>query len=149
MLDIVLELAHHVAVFSLVAVLAIEFAMVVPGLTDDRLQQVGRLDGVYGALAGLIIIVGFARVIWGDAGWQFYVFNWVFWAKMALFLAVGLLSIRPTLEIARWRRKGKADHAFIVPLHEIDLVRRYFVYEFIVLAFIPIFAALMARGIGL
>jgi putative membrane protein len=148
-LDLVLELIHHVAVFSLVGVVAAEFMLIQPGLTGPRLQQVGALDATYGGLATLIVIAGVARVIWGDAGWQFYVMNWTFWTKMALFVAVGLLSVPPTIQLARWRRMGRADPGFVAPAEGIAAVRKYFVAEFALLFFIPIFAALMARGIGL
>jgi putative membrane protein len=149
MLDLILEFVHHVAVFSLVAVIAAEFVLIVPGLTGGRLRQAGALDGAYGGLAGLIVIVGVARVIWGEAGWEFYVYNWTFWAKMALFVAVGLLSIRPTMTIQRWRRAAIADPGFAVPAEAVAGVRGFFLAQFALLALIPIFAALMARGIGL
>jgi len=149
MLDLVLEFIHHLAVFGIVGVLAAEFAMLTPGLAGPKLQRLGALDGVYGGLAGLVVIAGFARVIWGDAGWQFYVLNWVFWTKIGLFVVVGLLSVPPTIAIARWRRAGRTDPSFAVPADGVARLRRYFFAEFAVLAFIPIFAAVMARGIGL
>lgn len=149
MLDLILEFVHHVAVFSLVAVIAAEFVLIVPGLSGKRLQQAGALDGAYGGLATIIILVGASRVIWGDAGWEFYVMNWTFWTKMALFVAVGVISIRPTLQIVRWRRTAAADPAFTVPADEVSGIRPFFLAQFALLAFIPIFAALMARGIGL
>jgi putative membrane protein len=148
-LDLMLEFIHHVSVFSLVGVVAAEFVLLQPGLGGKRLQLVSTLDRAYGGLAGLIILAGAARVIWGDAGWQFYVMNWTFWTKMGLFLAVGLLSIGPTRQIIRWRRAAEADPGFAVPADEIASARRYFYPAFALLFFIPIFAALMARGIGL
>lgn len=149
MLDLVLEFIHHLAVFGIVAVIAAEFALITPGVTGPSLQRLGMLDGVYGGLATLVLVAGFARVIWGDAGWEFYVLNWVFWTKIALFVVVGLLSIPPTIAIARWRKAGREDAAFAVPADGVAGIRRYFLAEFAVLAFIPIFAAMMARGIGL
>jgi putative membrane protein len=147
--DLVLEFLHHVGVFGLVAVLAAEFALIHPGLGGARLRAAGMLDGAYGALAAIVVFAGLARVMWGEAGWQFYVTNWTFWAKMVLFVAVALLSIAPTVRILRWRRASGADPAFTVPAAEVAEVRRVFYAEFALLFFIPIFAALMARGIGL
>src|SRR5690606_4735932 len=112
-----------------------------------RLSTIARLDGAYGGLAGVVVIVGVSRVIWGDAGWQFYFLNWTFWVKMALFALTGILSIRPTLAILRWRRAARHDADFVVPQAEIADVRGYFTASFAALAFIPIFAALMARGV--
>lgn len=149
MLDLILEFIHHVAVFSLVGVLAAEFVLIQPGLAGERLSRVLVLDALYGGLAFLIVVVGVSRVIWGDAGWEFYVYNWTFWVKMGLFLAVGLISIGPTLAIQRWRKARGAEPGFAVAGEAVAGLRRYFVAQFALIAFIPIFAALMARGIGL
>lgn len=148
-LDLILEFIHHVSVFSLVGVLAAEFTLLQTGLSGRRLQILGALDGAYGGLATLIILAGAARGIWGDAGWPFYVMNWTFWTKMVLFVAVGVISIKPTIAIARWRRAGAADSSFAIPADGASGLRGYYYAQFAVLAFIPIFAALMARGIGL
>lgn len=149
MLDIVLEFIHHLAVFGIVGVLAAEFVLIGPGMNADRVRRAAGLDGAYGALATIVLLAGFARVIWGTAGWQFYVMNWVFWTKIGLFAIVGLLSIPPTIAIGGWRKAAKADPGFTPPADGIARARRFFLAEFAVLAFIPIFAALMARGIGL
>jgi putative membrane protein len=149
MLDLILEFIHHVAVFGLVGVAAAEFAMIAPGLGGSKLMRLAALDGVYGGLAGLIVIAGFARVFLGDAGSAFYLGNLVFWTKITLFVIVGLVSIRPTLVIQRWRRAAQADPNFAVSDEGVSQVRPWFLAEFALLAFIPIFAAMMARGIGL
>lgn len=149
-LDLILEFAHHLAVFSLVGVFFAEFFLLTQGdLRGRRLATVGRLDAAYGGLAGLIVIVGVSRVIWGDAGWQFYVMSWTFWVKMALFALTGILSIWPTRAILGWRKTAAANADYVVPDSEIGGVRGYFTASFAALAFIPIFAAMMARGIGL
>ena len=148
-LDLILEFIHHIAVFSLVGVLSAEFVLVGTGLAGGRLRQLAVLDAAYGALAGIIVIAGATRVVWGDAGWEFYVMNWVFWTKMVLFAGVGLLSIGPTLRFVRWRRAAAGDPGYAPPAGDVAGVRRWLLAEFALLFFIPIFAAMMARGIGL
>ena len=148
--DILLELVHHVAVFALVGVVAAEYVLLTrTELEGRRLRTLSVLDGAYGGLAGLILLAGAARVVWGDAGWAFYVLNWTFWVKMALFALVAILSIRPTLAILRWRRAAVAVPGYVVPAAEVGAVRGFFHASFGALALIPIFAALMARGVGL
>ena len=39
----------------------------------------------------LVIVVGIGRVIYGLKSWEYYVYYWAFWAKMAAFAVVGLL----------------------------------------------------------
>jgi len=74
--------------------------------------------------------------------------NPMFWAKIGAFAVVGLISIRPTLRILAWQKLAKADAAFVPPLDEVGAVRRQMLLEIHVFALIPIFAAMMARGVG-
>jgi putative membrane protein len=73
----------------------------------------------------------------------------MFWAKMVAFAVVGLLSAPPTIRILAWRRRAIADPAFTLPTDEVRRVRRFVLAEAAVFALIPIFAAAMARGLGL
>jgi len=61
---------------------------------------------------------------------------------------VGLLSILPTLAYLRWRRAARLDASFVPAESEIARVRRIVWFEVRVFAFIPLFAAAMARGYG-
>lgn len=149
MLDLVLAVAHHLAVFTLVALFAAEFALLRPGLEGKRLTQLGSIDRAYGGIAGLVIVIGIIRVIFGNAGWEFYLGNWAFWIKMAAFLAMGLLSIRPTMDIVRWRKAFDADAGFSPPEPEIRASRRFVHAQALALLFIPTFAALIPRVYGL
>lgn len=148
MTDLILAIAHHLAVFTLVAIFAAEFALLRPGVEGKRLGQLSALDAAYGATASLVIIVGIIRVIFGAAGWEYYVGNWVFWAKMIAFLGVGLASIPPTLAIARWRKVAKTDAGFVPAAPEVSAARRFLYLQAGLLVFIPSFAAAMARGYG-
>lgn len=141
--NLVLAAAHHLAVFSLVGILAAEFALLRPGIEGRRLLQLGRIDAAYGAVAGLVLVVGVIRVIFGGPSWEYYAGNWAFWAKMLAFLGVGLLSIPPTLALIRWRKADTAPAAA-----EVNGARRFLYLEAGLLVLVPIFAAAMARGYG-
>lgn len=143
--DLLLAIAHHLLAFGLVAALAMELVIVRPGLARADLRRLARIDGAYGGMALAIVIVGIGRLLYGLKGWEFYVYNHVFWAKMAAFVLVGLLSIPPTLRILRWRRAAGGES---IPDVEIASMRGWLKAEAVVLAFVPIFAAAMARGIG-
>jgi putative membrane protein len=144
LVDLVLAIAHHGLAFLLVALLAVELALVRPGLDARGLPLLGRIDGVYGMAAGLLVLIGICRVIFGLKGWEFYVQNPAFWLKMAAFAAVGLLSIPPTLRIIRWRRAASGS----VPETEIVALRFWLKAEAGFFALILVFAAAMARGFG-
>ena len=148
-IDLILASAHHLVVFALVGLFVAEFALLRPGLTGPRIGQLVKLDAAYGAVAGLVIVVGVLRVIYGASGWEYYVGNWAFWAKMAAFLAVGLLSVPPTLAIRRWSKAARQTADYAPPATEIAASRRFIRIAAGVLVLIPIFAAAMARGYGM
>ena len=117
--------------------------MVRPGLSGVELRRLGAVDAAYGALAGAVIVFGVSRVLFGANDADFYTENPVFWMKMAAFATVGLLSIAPTSRYRRWRlaADGPSDA-------EVATARRFIALQLCAFAFIPVFAALMARGIG-
>jgi putative membrane protein len=145
--DAWLAIAHHLAVFAMLAVLAAEWAIVRPGLAADDVRRVALVDSAYGALAGAVLIAGVARVAAGAKPADFYLENPVFWFKMAAIAVVGLLSIRPTVRYLRWRSALDADDA-LPGEDDVAAVRRLIHLQLAVFAAIPVFAAIMARGIG-
>ena len=145
--DLILAILHHLLVFSIFAIFAVEMTLIRPGLDAAGIRRLAGIDSAYGGLSLAVLAVGFARVFWGLKGWDYYSTYWVFWAKIAAFVLVGLLSLRPTLRIQRWRRTAGADPAYTVPAGEIAAVRPWLHREGFVLALIPVLAATMARGV--
>ena len=84
-------------------------------------------------------------MIWGAKGADFYLSNPWFWAKMASFAAIGLLSIPPTLALLKWRKSSKQDGAFLPPQNDIARLRVFLHAEIGLLALVVVFAAAMAR----
>ena len=145
-MDLLLAIAHHLLAFALAGILAAEIAVTRPGLGGDGLKRLQRLDRGYGAVAMLLVIVGVLRVLYGGKGSDFYVENHAFWAKMAAFAGVALLSIVPTIRIVRWSKRAGANAGFAVPADEVRAVRRFYGWQLVLFALIPVFAAMMARG---
>jgi putative membrane protein len=147
--DLLLAIAHHLLVFGLLGLLITEMMTIRPAMSAAAVRYVAKLDIAYGIVASLVLIVGFSRVFFGIKGAGFYLSNPVFWAKMAAFLILGLLSIPPTLRVIGWRKAADGNDHFQPPDHEVRAVRRYMHYEGMAFFTIPILAALMARGYGL
>lgn len=141
--DLVLAILHHALVFLLVGLLAMEMALTRPGLDASALPRLARIDAAYGAVAGLVIVVGVGRVLFSLRGWEYYVANHAFWGKMTAFVAIGLLSIVPTLRIRSWRRQGS------VPASEVVALRPWLKAEAALVLLVVAFAAAMARGYGM
>jgi len=147
--DLVLAILHHLGVFAVAGIIAAEWALVRSEMNVARIKQLSTIDTLYGMAAGLVLLIGFARVYFGLKGSAFYVQNPVFWAKIAAFIAVGILSVPPTLLFMTWRNKAKTDPSFVPSSNEIASVRRYVTIEAHIFVLIPILAAAMARGYGL
>lgn len=145
--DLLLAILHHLLIFMLAGILASELVLTRKGLSGRELRLLGHIDRMYGIVALAIIVIGIGRVFYGLKGWEYYVTNGAFWAKMAAFAGVGILSIRPTMRILAWRRAASAE-SYVVPDAEIAAARGLLKAEAAVFALIPIFAAMMARGIG-
>jgi putative membrane protein len=139
---------HHVAAFALVAALAVEFMLIRDQMDAARARRIRIVDAVFGASAGLVLIVGLARVFYFEKGAAFYFSNAFFLAKMALFVVVGLLSIRPTLEFLSWREALKAGQTPAIEPARLHRIRSAMHWELAGIVLILLCAALMARGVG-
>ena len=146
--DAWLAIAHHIAVFALLGVIASEWSMLRPGLLAADVRRLALVDAAYGALAATVLTVGILRLWLGAKPFDFYSDNPFFWLKMAAFATVGLLSITPTVRYLRWRKALEEDPSATPTAGEIAGARRYLLLEVGVFAIIPVAAALMARGIG-
>jgi putative membrane protein len=144
-IDLLLAILHHLLVFSLVAILAVELVLMRPGLGGKQLARLGAYDAAYGAVAGLVLVVGFLRVFFGLKGADYYFHNHFFWGKIGSFIIVGLLSIVPTIRILQWRRESRANPAFAPPEGDVLRMRRYMHGEGLFIVLIIVFAAAMAR----
>jgi putative membrane protein len=146
--DALLSYAHFFAVFLLFGTLCAEAFVIRLAPNGPALRLIARIDLLFGLSAALVIAAGVARVVYGAKGAAYYWAEPFFWAKMGAFLLVGLVSIGPTVKFLAWSRALKADAAFVPAESEVKSVRRLILAELHLFALIPLFAALMARGIG-
>ena len=147
-MDLLLSALHFVLIFALVAILAAQGALISPTTTSANLRLAASLDRVYGLAAILLIAIGFGRVYLGPKGSQYYLANPVFWTKIALFAAVGVLSIAPTVRLIRWMRQARMQPGYLPPADQLVRTRHWLLAEGGVFAVIPFVAAAMARGFG-
>lgn len=143
MLDLLLAIGHHLLIFAIFGIICAEMWALRQDLSTMVVRRIASLDLWYGILAGAIIVIGFCRAIFAAKGWAYYSHNGFFWAKLATFAAIGLLSVPPTLAFFRWRRAAAPPSDA-----EIGRIRRYLHLELALFVFLPIFAAAMARGYG-
>ena len=139
---------HHLAAFTLVAALAIEFVLLRGELTATRARQVLSADRISGISAVLILIIGLARVSYFEKGAHYYFHSIPFIAKLSLFAIVALLSIYPTRQFLSWRAALREGRAPAVPGDRLRRIRSVIHLQLAAIAVLILCAALMARGIG-
>jgi len=105
-------------------------------------------DIVYGLAGIALLISGIYRVIKFGQGSDFYTENPMFWAKIIIFALVGSLSLYPTITYILWAiplSKGKLPEVTSNLVGRLTLIINIELFGF---SMIPLFATLMARGIG-
>ena len=147
-LDAVLAYLHFMAIFVLFAFLTTQAVMLRAPLDAAGIRLVGRADIWYAGAAVVALATGLARAYFGAKGMGFYLAQWAFYAKLATFVAVGLLSIKPTLVFIRWRKALERDAGWRLAAAEQAAMRRIVMIEVHLAALIPVFAVMMARGLG-
>lgn len=147
-LDAILAYLHFTAIFVLFAFLAVQ-AILVKGPLDARtIRLIGRTDLWYFGAAMAALLTGMLRLGFGAKGADFYLQSWPIYVKIALFVIVGITSVYPTLAYVRWRRALDHDPAWLPPADEHKRIRKLVMAELHLAALIPIFAVIMARGLG-
>jgi putative membrane protein len=114
-------------------------------LDDAGLRRLFAADTVWGLAAALWVATGLLRAFGGlEKGTAFYMQSRLFWTKMALFVLVVLLEIRPMLTFIRWRgvrrRGGMPDTTSARALYALSHA------EMALVLLIVFVAAFMARG---
>jgi len=143
--DALVAWLHYLGVFVLVGSLAGELMTFRREMSLAAQKTLRVLDVHYGAAAGVVLVTGLLKVFWFGKGAAYYGGNPFFWALVALFAAVGLLSLPPTLYYLRWRG---ATAPAVVAEADYRRIRRLMWMQAAGLALIPLAAALMARGVG-
>jgi putative membrane protein len=140
---------HHLAAFTLVAALAIQFALLRDEVTLGSARKLQAVDAVYGVAALVLLVVGLGRVFHFEKGATYYFHTWTFITKLSLFVLVGLISIMPTLAFRSWRKAVQQGQAPQVSAQQLQRLRTIVHLELIGVVLIILCAALMAKGIGL
>lgn len=144
--EVLMAYLHYLAMLLIAGCLVGELVLCHPGMRGPEVRLLARVDiGFFGA-ALLAAATGLARLFFWAKGADFYLPNPVFWLKMALYVLIAGLSVRPTVQFIRWNRAAR--HGTLPSDAQIATVRRWVHLELGLLALIPLVAVLMARGIG-
>ena len=137
---------HHLAAFTLVAVIAVEFALIRQELTTSAARKLLAADAVYGVSAAALLVIGLLRVFYFEKGAAYYFSSHAFMTKLAVFIVIGVLSVVPTIEFLSWRKALRAGQAPQPSQRKIKTIRLILHGELIGVAIILLCAAIMAHG---
>jgi putative membrane protein len=148
MLGALFSFLHFLAAFGVVATVVVEWVALTesPTYREARLLQIS--DRWYGAFAGIVLVAGFLRVIFFEKGSAFYFSSPFFYAKLGLFVMVGLLSIYPTVRFLMWRSQMATGSPPILTSVEYKTIRAVLRLEVVLLVGVVLCAAFMARGVS-
>lgn len=138
---------HFVAAFGIAATLFYEWLTFKKNISLTEARNIQKCDMWYGILAGVILAAGFLRVLYFEKGAAFYFSSPFFLIKLGLFLAVGLLSIYPTVKFIAWRRETRANRPPVVSEQDFSRIALTLNIEMVLLVALLLSASLMAKGI--
>jgi putative membrane protein len=147
-LDAILAYLHFAAIFMLFAFLVAQAMLMREPLDHAGVRRIGRIDIWYFGSAMAALLTGFLRLGLGAKGAEFYMSSWPFYVKVGLFIAVGLISIKPTMTFIRWRKSFEHDASWKLAAEDQAAMRKLVMIEVHLAALIPLFAVIMARGLG-
>ena len=147
MIEPLVSYLHYLSIVLTGGFLIAEMVVCRPGMTEEQRRRLPVIDVVFFVSALVALATGLLRLFFYAKGVGFYLGNPFFWAKIALYVSIAVLSIRPTLTFGRWKRAIAAGSA-APAAEEIAGVRRILHIEVGLFALMPLMAVLMARGIG-
>jgi len=147
-LEAILAYLHLVAILTLVVFISSEAALCrIEWMNAKVVERLGKVDLIYGIAAGAVLLTGIARTWWGVKGTGWYWTNPLLHTKLALFVVIGLMSIKPTMMFARWRKDLVATGALPAD-DQVRLARKWVMAQAHLLVLIPLAAVFLARGYG-
>lgn len=140
---------HYLSFMLCFGALVLERRLIRPNPDRQTATLMVITDIVYGLAALGVLVSGILRVVKYGQGSDFYMDNPLFWWKVGTYLAVGALSLYPTITYILWAiplRKGELPQVSEALAGRLAWILNI---ELVGFAAIPLMASLMARGVGL
>jgi putative membrane protein len=118
-----------------------------PDRTQARL--LGTVDLGYQLALIASLATGLARALYYGQAADYYLANRLFWLKVAIFLAIVLVAIAPTLQYIRWNREARSAPTFAPLTRDLERVRASISLGLGLWLVLPLIGILVARGYGI
>lgn len=144
-MDTLAAIFHHLLFLAVFSALLFEHLLFRRSLTVGQARQIQILDIVYGVAALLILVVGALRVFLFEKGASFYFSQPFFWAKIASFVVMGIISIYPTVVFIGWRKRTNKQEAPEIGEKQAKAITLMIRLELTLFVAMVVFAVLMTR----
>lgn len=139
---------HYLAMMFLAAALIAEHLMFSPRPDRAMARKIVIVDLIYGISLLVALLTGIGRMFHGGKGALFYMQNAAYHTKFTLFVVMALVWIYPAVKFFGWRRALKAGDTPTMSESDSRRVLMAIRIQLLILVFLPLLAAMMARGIG-
>jgi len=147
-LEAILAAAHLLAILTAVVFVTSETAICRSEWMNAKVvQRLVTVDRIYLVGLAAVLLTGLARIYWGIKGDAWYWGNWLLHLKLALFLAVAVLAVRPARLYRAWQRQLAATGA-LPDEAQVRSARRQVMVAAHLIALVPVAGAFLARGFG-
>lgn len=147
-LEAILAYLHIAAILTAVVFISSEAALCRSDWMNAKVvERLVRVDLIYEIGLASILVTGVARTLWGVKGAAWYWGNGLLHLKLALFIAIVLMAIKPARMLRRWRGALRADGSLPAEA-EVRAARMWMMIAGHLIALIPLAAVFMARGFG-
>ncbi|MFZ4729103.1 MAG: DUF2214 family protein [Pseudanabaena sp.] len=140
---------HYLSLGLIFAALSTELFTLKQDLTNRDGWRILIADTIYGIAGITVLVTGILRYLYFEKGADYYSHQPVFWMKISVFIAVGLLSLYPTVSFLMWIKNLRAEKPPEVSPEKVKTLRTIIHIELFGFSLIPLLASMMARGITL
>ncbi|MBK6863822.1 MAG: DUF2214 family protein [Ideonella sp.] len=148
-IEALLAYAHFAAILTVVVFMTSRAALCrMDWLNAAVVLRLRRVDRIFQWAMVFLLATGLARMAWGAKGFAWYASQPLMLAKIALFGAIWLISLKATRSFTRWARDHGA-HGSLPAGRDVDAARRWVMIEAHLLLLLPLAAVFVARGVGL
>lgn len=138
---------HYLAMMFLAAALIAEHLMFAPRPALPVARKIVVVDAIYGVSLAVVFATGIARMFHGGKGALFYMQNGAYHTKFTLFIVMAALWLYPAIKFFGWRRAMQRGETPAMGDSEARRVLMAIRIQLLILVFLPLLAAMMARGV--
>nr|AUG32028.1 hypothetical protein PLO_011 [Paulinella longichromatophora] len=140
---------HYISMMICFSSLIVGRTLIKANLNKYEVFLIIIADIIYGLSSLLILISGILRVLYFGRDSTFYTENPLFWWKVGVYLAIGGLSLYPTVTYILWIIPLRRGELPIISKQVIDRLCLILNIELLAFILVPLLATLLTQGIGL